>query len=844
MTVTFYGRLAGTTIPGEDFTIIAIPDTQHYVDNPANEDNFAAQTQWIVDNKDPRNIVFISGLGDIVQNGDSNDSEWQIADAAYSLIEDPATTLLTDGIPYGLSVGNHDQSPIGGGSSASTTKYNQYFGISRFAGRNYYGGHYGSDNDNNYELFSAGGMDFIAIHFEYDTTPEQDVLDWADNLLTTYSNRRATVSTHYLIGLGNPASFGTQGQAIYNALSDHENLFLMLAGHIHGEGRRQDTAVNGNIVNTLLSDYQDYPNGGNGFLRIMTFSPANDTIQVRTYSPTLDEFETDDSSQFTLSYDMDGGDPFQVIGTVNESSGSNASVPWPGLDDNTEYEWFVTVDDGNNVATGPIWSFTTGTTNPGDVPPDTTLTATPSDPSNSDSASFEFTGTDNLTDPASLTFECQLDSSGFSACTSPTSYTSLADGSHTFEVRAIDEDNNTDPTPASFTWTIDTSPPTTTFQVRVNQSSDDAEERDSDSVMNLTSTDLEMVHDSLEASGVDQLVGMRFQNVVIPPNVTIESAYIEFETDETSSEATALTIFGQATDDPTTFVGSISDISSRPRTTASAAWNPGAWNTVSEKHQTNDLSLIVQEIVNRGGWVSGNAMAIIVEGSGQRVAESYDGEPDNAPLLVIEYSESTGDPNPAIEVQKTPASQTIVSGEDAIFNITVENTGDVDLTDIDVDDAQCDSLIQDNDGNGDAVLDVGESWTYTCTVDDVSADFTNSATATGTPPIGDDVSDTDTADVTVLIPDSYYNIMATAGMHGSITPSGLVTVLEGDDRSFSITPDTGYQVADVLIDGVSAGAVLSYTFDIVQANHTIEAFFEEIPSAEYNAMIFLPLIMK
>ncbi|HEX9924870.1 MAG TPA: hypothetical protein VGD99_19595, partial [Anaerolineae bacterium] len=200
--------------------------------------------------------------------------------------------------------------------------------------------------------------------------------------------------------------------------------------------------------------------------------------------------------------------------------------------------------------------------------------------------------------------------------------------------------------------------------------------------------------------------------------------------------------------------------------------------------------------------------------------------------------------NPAIEVQKTPASQTIVSGEDAIFNITVENTGDVDLTDIDVDDAQCDSLIQDDDGNGDAVLDVGESWTYTCTVDDVSADFTNSATATGTPPIGDDVSDTDTADVTVLIPDSYYNIMATAGMHGSITPSGLVTVLEGDDRSFSITPDTGYQVADVLIDGVSAGAVLSYTFDIVQANHTIEAFFEEIPSAEYNAMIFLPLIMK
>jgi hypothetical protein len=258
-------------------------------------------------------------------------------------------------------VGNHDQTPGGGGSSASTTKYNAYFGVSRFDGRYYYGGHYGSDNNNHYELFSAGGMDFIVIHFEYDTTPEQEVLDWADNLLSIYSNRRAIVSTHYLIGLGNPASFGTQGQAIYDALSDHENLFLMLAGHIHGEGRRQDTAINGNVVNTLLSDYQDYPNGGDGYLRIMTFSPANNTIQVETYSPVLDYFETDDSSEFTLNYDMDGGAAIQVIGAAAVPSGANASIPWPDLDDNTEYEWYVTVDDGYSVTTGNTWRFTTST---------------------------------------------------------------------------------------------------------------------------------------------------------------------------------------------------------------------------------------------------------------------------------------------------------------------------------------------------------------------------------------------------------------------------------------------------------------------------------------------------
>ena len=82
-----------------DFTIIAIPDTQHYTDVEENEEIFAAQTQWIVDNKDNLNIVFVTGLGDITQNG-NDDDEWQIADAAYDLIEDPITTMLTDGIPF------------------------------------------------------------------------------------------------------------------------------------------------------------------------------------------------------------------------------------------------------------------------------------------------------------------------------------------------------------------------------------------------------------------------------------------------------------------------------------------------------------------------------------------------------------------------------------------------------------------------------------------------------------------------------------------------------------------------------------------------------------------------
>jgi hypothetical protein len=85
-------------------------------------------------------------------------------------------------------------------------------------------------------------------------------------------------------------------------------------------------------------------------------------------------------------------------------------------------------------------------------PPDTTITSSPPSSTTSTSASFAFTST---VSPA--TFQCQLDGSAFAACASPTSYTGLAAGSHTFNVRAVDSTGNVDPTPATWTWTITSS---------------------------------------------------------------------------------------------------------------------------------------------------------------------------------------------------------------------------------------------------------------------------------------------------------------------------------------------------------------------------------------------------
>ena len=73
---------------------------------------------------------------------------------------------------------------------------------------------------------------------------------------------------------------------------------------------------------------------------------------------------------------------------------------------------------------------------------------------------------------------------------------------------------------------------------------------------------------------------------------------------------------------------------------------------------------------------------------------------------------------------------------------------------------------------------------------------------------------------------TYYSIKATAGDGGSIAPSGYVSVLEGTDKTFVITPAEGYEIKDVLVDGTSVGAVSEYTFNKVYKNHTIDVTFQ------------------
>jgi hypothetical protein len=168
---------------------------------------------------------------------------------------------------------------------------------------------------------------------------------------------------------------------------------------------------------------------------------------------------------------------------------------------------------------------------------------------------------------------------------------------------------------------------------RVAASSDDAEQKSSS--VSLTSSDLELVDD-----GGLQTVGIRFRNVTVPPGATIVNAYVQFQVDQTSSVATNLKIEGQDADNPGAFTTSSNNVSSRARTTEFELWTPPAWPSVGAaglNQRTPNIKDVIQEIVDRPLWSSGNALVVIITGTGKRVAESYDGLPAGAPLLHIEY---------------------------------------------------------------------------------------------------------------------------------------------------------------------------------------------------------------
>src|SRR5262249_16691776 len=149
----------------------------------------------------------------------------------------------------------------------------------------------------------------------------------------------------------------------------------------------------------------------------------------------------------------------------------------------------------------------------------------------------------------------------------------------------------------------------------VSASSDDAEQ--DGVVVNVADADLDL--------GA-QIVGLRFPGVALPPGAMIESAVVQFRARENGSDQTDLQIVGLLGSDVPTFVAVDNDLSRRHAPATAIPWSPGPWTagTAGVNERTPDLTALLQELVDQPNWSTKSAVALRVQGTGQRAAIAFD----------------------------------------------------------------------------------------------------------------------------------------------------------------------------------------------------------------------------
>lgn len=304
----YFQESTQTKASSSAFKIAILPDTQIYAESYPNI--FNAQTQWIADNSQAQNIMFVLHEGDITNKNST--TQWQVAQNAMRKL---------DGVvPYSVVPGNHDIGTNGSSDTRNTTLYNTYFPVSHYSGTSTFGGVYTAEPtkyDNNYHTFSAGGTNWLVLSLEFG--PRDPVLDWANQVVSSHPNHRVIVVTHTYMFYDetrhnaghswNPHSYGlasgsggvNDGEEMWNKFVKlHPNISFVLNGHVldDGEGRRVSIGDHGNKVYQMLSNYQMQTNGGNGYLRLLEIDPGNGTVKASSYSPYLNQYKTDWQNDF------------------------------------------------------------------------------------------------------------------------------------------------------------------------------------------------------------------------------------------------------------------------------------------------------------------------------------------------------------------------------------------------------------------------------------------------------------------------------------------------------------------------------------------------------------------
>jgi len=278
---------------------------------------------------------------------------------------------------------------------------------------------------------------------------------------TIYYKKSPLGNISFPTGKGTPFIQSTTDKRINNATSTKQNINSMTGLLVQAS---DDTSKN------YLHNFMDLGDPDTVAPTISAVAPADETTGVAATSNAEATFSeamnpaTISGSTFTLTR---LGDTQSLTAQVTYDAATKKATldPNADLDPNTTYTATIKggtsgVKDlaGNPLAQDKSWSFTTAALPQDTIPPETAIDSGPSGTVSGRTATFTFSSSE-----ASSTFECKLDDANFVPCTSPKDYSELADGSHTFSVKAIDAANNVDSTPASSTWTVDTVAPNTTM---------------------------------------------------------------------------------------------------------------------------------------------------------------------------------------------------------------------------------------------------------------------------------------------------------------------------------------------------------------------------------------------
>jgi hypothetical protein len=313
--------------PVPDYSIVVLPDTQYYAASfPA---IFMEQTRWIVDHRDDQQIAFVLHTGDVTDDDELN--QWDAASRSLHVL---------DGVvPYMIAAGNHDYHLL----ATRTGMANVYFPPSAFSEFPWFGGTFEPEHiENAFSLIAVGPTRWLVLSLEFG--PRDEALAWANSVLNAFRNQPAIVITHaYLYHdgsryndsgpfqsynphgyamLGQPRSSINDGEEMWQKLIlPNRNVKLVFSGHdVNGgdlppgtTGRLSSARPDGTVVHQILANYQTCTaapcdrsrqgtlvDGGNGFLRIVRFSAASQTISVSTYSPHLGLSLDDPDNRFDL----------------------------------------------------------------------------------------------------------------------------------------------------------------------------------------------------------------------------------------------------------------------------------------------------------------------------------------------------------------------------------------------------------------------------------------------------------------------------------------------------------------------------------------------------------------